>query len=184
MSLFEEAAGQARARGELAREVHCRASIARALAALGDLEDARAALAQARDLASRIPGRSWSWERIHVEGALDALTMATGEDWAGVLAVFDELVSTQDPVPRWARAPMSAGCARTAAHLGRPEQAMALLALPAEISVWSNAGGGRWRRGVRGRWSGAVPESPQSRAYCSCRPGCLRATVAASPARR
>ena len=130
VSLFEEAAERARARGELAREVHCRASIARALAALGDLEDARAALARARDLASRIPGRSWSWERIHVEGALDALTMATGEDWAGMLAVFDELVSTQDPVPRWARAPMSAGCARTAAHLGRPEQAMALLALP------------------------------------------------------
>ena len=109
--LFEEAADRARARGELAREVHCRASIARALAALGDLEDARAALAQARGLASRIPGRSWSWERIHVEGALDALTMATGEDWAGMLAVFGELVSTQDPVPRWARAPMSAGCA-------------------------------------------------------------------------
>ena len=102
--LFEEAAAQARARGELAREVHRRASIARALAALGDLEDARAALAQARDLASRIPGRSWSWERIHVEGALDALTMATAEDWAGIQAVFEELVSTQDPVPRWARA--------------------------------------------------------------------------------
>jgi DNA-binding SARP family transcriptional activator len=130
--LFEEAAARARARGELAREVHCRASIARALAALGDLEAAREALAQARDLASRIPGRSWSWERIHVEGALDALTMATGEDWAVALAVFDELVSTQDPVPRWARAPMSAGCARTAAHLGRPERAMALLALPVQ----------------------------------------------------
>jgi DNA-binding SARP family transcriptional activator len=130
--LFEEAAAQARARGELAREVHCRASIARALAALGDLEAARAALAQARDLAGRIPDRSWSWERIHVEGALDALTMATGEDWAGVHAVFDELVSTQDPVPRWARAPMSAGCARTAAHLGRPEKAMALLAPPVQ----------------------------------------------------
>jgi DNA-binding SARP family transcriptional activator len=43
--LFEEAAAQARAHGELAREVHCRASIARALAALGDLEGARAALA-------------------------------------------------------------------------------------------------------------------------------------------
>jgi tetratricopeptide (TPR) repeat protein len=130
--LFEEAAAQARARGELAREVHCRASIARALAALGDLEDARAALAQARDLADRIPDRSWSWERIHVEGALDALTMATGEDWAGIHAVFDELVSTQDPVPRWSRAPMSAGCARTAAHLGRPEHAMTLLALPVQ----------------------------------------------------
>jgi DNA-binding SARP family transcriptional activator len=139
--LFEEAAGRARTRGELAREVHCRASIARALAALGDLEGARAALAQARDLASRIPDRSWSWERIHVEGALDALTMATGEDWAGMHAVFDELVSTQDPVPRWARAPMSAGCARTAAHLGRPEQAMALLALPvralAQAPAWA-----------------------------------------------
>ena len=130
--LFEEAAAQARARGELAREVHCRASIARALAALGDLDAAREALAQARDLASRIPDRSWSWERIHVEGALDALTMATGEDWAGIYAVFDELVSTQDPVPRWARAPMSAGCARTAAQLGRPERAMALLALPVQ----------------------------------------------------
>jgi DNA-binding SARP family transcriptional activator len=129
---FEEAAAQARARGELAREVHCRASIARALAALGDLDAAREALAQARDLASRIPDRSWSWERIHVEGALDALTMATGEDWAGIYAVFDELVSTQDPVPRWARAPMSAGCARTAAQLGRPERAMALLALPVQ----------------------------------------------------
>jgi len=141
VSLFEEAAEQARARGELAREVHCRASIARALAASGDLDDARAALAQARDLASRIPDGSWSWERIHVEGALDALTMASGEDWAGMLAVFGELVSTQDPVPRWARAPMSAGCARTAAHLGRPEQAMALLALPvralAQAPAWA-----------------------------------------------
>jgi DNA-binding SARP family transcriptional activator len=132
VALFEEAAAQARARGELAREVHCRASIARALAALGDLEAARAELAQARDLAGRMPDRSWSWERIHDEGALDALTMATGEDWAGVHAVFNELVSTQDPVPRWARAPMSAGCARAAAHLGWPEQAMALLALPVQ----------------------------------------------------
>lgn len=65
-----------------------------------------------------------------MEGARDALTLATGEDWAGILAMFDELVSTEDPVPRWARAPMSAGCARTAAHLGQPERAMALLALP------------------------------------------------------
>ena len=106
LPVFEEAAARARARGELAREVHCRASIARALAALGDLEGARAALAQARELASRIPGRIWSWERIHVEGARDALTLATGEDWAGMQAVFDELVGTEDPVPRWARAPM------------------------------------------------------------------------------
>jgi tetratricopeptide (TPR) repeat protein len=133
--LFEEAAERARTRGELAREVHCRASIARALAALGNLEDAQAALAQARDLASRIPDRIWSWERIHVEGALDALTLATSEDWADMHAVFDELVSTQDPVPRWARAPMSAGCARTAAHLGREERAMTLLALPVQALV-------------------------------------------------
>jgi hypothetical protein len=46
--------------------------------------------------------------------------------------VFDELVSTEDPVPRWARAPMSAGCARTTAHLGQPERAMTLLALPVQ----------------------------------------------------
>jgi len=129
LPLFEEAARQARIRGELAREVHCRASIARALAALGDLEGARAELSQTRELAGRIPGAGWSWERIHVEGARDALTLATGEDWAGMLAVFDELVSTEDPVPRWARAPMRAGCARSAAHLGQ-ERAMALLALP------------------------------------------------------
>ena len=44
---FEDAAVQARARGELAREVHCRASIARSRAALGELEAARAALAEA-----------------------------------------------------------------------------------------------------------------------------------------
>jgi DNA-binding SARP family transcriptional activator len=130
--LFEAAAAQAQARGELAREVHCRASIARALVALGDLKNARAALAHARDLASRIPDRAWSWERIHVEGAQDALTLATGDDWAGMQATFDELVSTEDPVPRWARAPMSAGCARTTAHLGQPERAMALLALPVQ----------------------------------------------------
>jgi DNA-binding SARP family transcriptional activator len=130
LPLLEEAARQARVRGELAREVHCRASIARALAALGDLESAQAALAQTRNLARRIPGPGWSWERIHVEGARDALALATGEDWGGMLAVFDELVGTQDPVPRWARAPMSAGCARTAAHLGHGEHAMALLALP------------------------------------------------------
>ena len=128
---FEEAARQARIRGELAREVHCRASIARALAALGDLASAQAALSQARDLACRIPAAGWSWERIHVEGAQDALTLATGEDWTGLLAVFDELVNTEDPVPRWARAPMSAGCARTAAHLGH-ERAMTLLALPVQ----------------------------------------------------
>ena len=130
LPLFEEAAEQARIRGELAREVHCRASIARALAALGDLGSAQAALSQTRELARRIPATGWSWERIHVEGARDALALATGEDWTGILAMFDELVSTEDPVPRWARAPMSAGCARTAAHLGQPERAMALLALP------------------------------------------------------
>jgi DNA-binding SARP family transcriptional activator len=132
LPVFEEAAGQARARGELAREVHCRASIARALAALGDLGDAQAALAKARELAGRIPGTGWSWERIHVAGARDALTLATGEDWTGLLAVFDELVATDDPVLRWAHAPMCAGCARTAAQLGQDERAMALLALPVQ----------------------------------------------------
>ncbi|HTQ93610.1 MAG TPA: hypothetical protein VMK84_29365, partial [Streptosporangiaceae bacterium] len=125
---FAAAAAAARARGELAREVHCRASIARARAALGELEAARAAQAEARELASRIPGRGWSWERIHVVGALDALTLAAGEDWDGMLAAFDELASVDDPVLRWARAPMRAGYARTAAHLGLAERAMAMLA--------------------------------------------------------
>jgi DNA-binding SARP family transcriptional activator len=129
---FEKAAAQARARGELAREVHCRASIARALAALGDLSAARAALAETRELAGRIPGTGWSWERIHVEGARDALTLATAEDWAGLQAVFDELASAEDPVLRWARAPMQAGCARTAAHRGHADEAMAMLALPVQ----------------------------------------------------
>jgi len=125
---FEDAAAAARARGELAREVHCRASIARSRAALGQLEAARAALAEAHELASRIPGRGWSWERIHVVGSLDALTLATAEDWEGMLAAFDELAGVDDPVLRWARAPMRAGYARTAAHLGRAERAMAMLA--------------------------------------------------------
>ena len=125
---FEDAAAAARARGELAREVHCRASIARARAALGELEAARAAQTEARELARRIPGRGWSWERIHVVGSLDALTLATGEDWEGMLAAFDELAGVDDPVLRWARAPMRAGYARTAAHLGRAERAMAMLA--------------------------------------------------------
>jgi len=125
---FEDAAAQARARGELAREVHCRASIARARAALGELEAARAALAEAQELAGRIPDWGWSWERIHVAGALDALTLATAEDWERMQALFGELVGVDDPVPRWARAPMRAGYARTAARLGRPEQAMAMLA--------------------------------------------------------
>jgi DNA-binding SARP family transcriptional activator len=129
---FEEAAARARARGELAREVHCRASIARALAALGDLAAARAALAEARELAGRIPGTGWSWERIHVVGARDALALATGDDWAGLQAAFDEFVGTDDPVVRWARAPMCAGGARTAAHLGHGERAMTLLALPVQ----------------------------------------------------
>ena len=132
LPVFEEAAARARAHGELAREVHCRASIARALAALGDLVSARAALAEARELAGRIPGTGWSWERIHVVGARDALALVTGEDWAGMQAVFDELVGTDDPVVRWARAPMCAGCARTAAHLSHGERAMALLALPVQ----------------------------------------------------
>ena len=61
-------------------------------------------------------------------GSLDALTLATGEDWEGMLAVFDELAGVDDPVLRWARAPMRAGYARTAAHLGRAERAMAMLA--------------------------------------------------------
>jgi DNA-binding SARP family transcriptional activator len=128
LSVFEDAAVQARARGELAREVHCRASIARSLAALGELEPARATLAEARELASRIPGRGWSWERIHVMGSLDALTLATAEDWEGILAVFWDLVGVDDPVLRWGRAPMRAGYARTAAHLGQAERAMAMLA--------------------------------------------------------
>ena len=104
------------------------ASIARSLAALGELEAARAALAEARELASRIPGQGWSWERIHVVGALDALTLATAEDWDGMLAAFGELAGVDDPVLRWARAPMRAGYARTAAHLGLAERAMAMLA--------------------------------------------------------
>jgi DNA-binding SARP family transcriptional activator len=128
--LFGEAAAQARARGELAREVHCRGSIARALAALGDMGSAQAALAQTHDLARRIPGSGWGWERIHVEGARDALTLASGEDWAGMQAVLDELMSTEDPVPRLARACLTAACARTAAHLGQSARAVALLALP------------------------------------------------------
>jgi hypothetical protein len=58
------------------------------------------------------------------------LTLASGEDWAGLQVVLDELVSTEDPVPRLARACLSAACARTAAHLGHSARAMALLALP------------------------------------------------------
>ena len=99
---IRKAAAQARARGELAREVHCRASIARALAALGELDAARAALAEARELAGRIPGRGWSWERIHVEGTRDALTLAAnlaqkgytpaeGVRYTGVGNAFKEL---------------------------------------------------------------------------------------------
>jgi DNA-binding SARP family transcriptional activator len=128
--LFEEATARARARGELARELHCRASIARALAALGDLGNAQAALAQTHDLARRIPGSGWNWERIHVEGARDALTLASGEDWAGMQAVLDELMNTEDPVVRLARACLSAACARTVAYLGQSARAMALLSLP------------------------------------------------------
>ena len=45
-------------------------------------------------------------------------------------AVLDELMSTENPVPRLARACLSAACARTAGHLGQPARAMALLALP------------------------------------------------------
>jgi DNA-binding SARP family transcriptional activator len=127
---FERGAAEARARGELAREVHCRASIARSLAALGDLAGGRERLQEARELADRIPAGGWSWERIHVVGARDALTLATGEDWEDMQPVFDELASAEDPVLRWARAPMHAGCARTAAHLGHGERAMAMLALP------------------------------------------------------
>jgi hypothetical protein len=110
--------------------VHCRASIARALAALGDLGVARERLDEARELADRIPGTGWSWERIHVVGARDALTLATNEDWDEMQPVFQELAGAEDPVLRWARAPMHAGCARTAAHLDHGEQAMAMLALP------------------------------------------------------
>jgi DNA-binding SARP family transcriptional activator len=127
---FEQAAAQARARGELAREVHCRASIARAHAALGDLGDAWAALAEAREMAGRIPGRGWSWERIHVEGTRDALTLATAEDWEGLQTLWDQLADVDDPVLRWARAPLHAICARTAAHRGQAERALAMLALP------------------------------------------------------
>ena len=61
-------------------------------------------------------------------GALDALTLATAEDWEGMLVAFGELAGVDDPVLRWARAPMRAGYARTAAHLGQAERAMAMLA--------------------------------------------------------
>jgi DNA-binding SARP family transcriptional activator/tetratricopeptide (TPR) repeat protein len=130
LSVFERAAAEARSRGELAREVHCRASIARALAALGDLADSRAALEQARELVARIPRRGWSWERIKVEGAGDALTLATGEDWESQEAVYAEIIGSDDPEPRWNRAPILAGRARTAAYLGQHERAMALLPFP------------------------------------------------------
>jgi len=45
-----------------------------------------------------------------------------------MLAAFGELAGVDDPVLRWARAPMRAGYARTAAHLGLAERAMAMLA--------------------------------------------------------
>jgi hypothetical protein len=47
-------------------------------------------------------------------------------------AVLDELMSAEDPVPRLARACLSAACARTAAHLGQSARAMALLAPPVQ----------------------------------------------------
>lgn len=138
---FEHLAAEARARGELAREVHCQASIARARAALGELEAARERLDQARELADRIPGRAWSWERIHVFGARDALVEATDEGWEALQPVWDELAGAEDPVLRWARAPMRAGCAKSAARLGHGERAMAMLALPvralARAPAWS-----------------------------------------------
>lgn len=127
---FERAAAEAHGRGELAREVHCHASIARARAALGELQPAREKLDQARELADRIPGRGWSWERIHVVGARDALIEATDEGWEGLQPVWDELAGAEDPVLRWARAPMRAGCAKSSARLGHGERAMSMLALP------------------------------------------------------
>ena len=129
---FERAAAEARSRGELAREMHCRASIARALAALGDLTAARAALEEASELAARMPSRRWSWERIHLVGALEALALATDEGWEVVQPVFEELESSQDPVLRWARATMRAGKARLAEYYGHEEQAMSLLPFPVQ----------------------------------------------------
>lgn len=127
---FARESDVAASRGQLAWEVYCRSSCARALTALGNLHGAQAALTRSRELAGRIPDEQMCWQLIHHEGAEDCLAMALDTGWPERLARMLPLTRPDVPEHRWGIAPLHGITARVLARLGRPDQALPLLSRP------------------------------------------------------
>jgi hypothetical protein len=122
---FTAEAGEARTRGQLAREAYCRGCVARCWIALGHLDAGRTALAEAYAAADRIAAGSWGWQRYHATfGTEAALALATDEGWELLLPAAAELSGRRGGALWWAQAGGDAAVASGMARLGRPELAL------------------------------------------------------------
>lgn len=122
--LIEDAIAAAHDRGRLALESYHRTLLARALAALGRIDDGRSGLAEARALATRSGYSGWGWQRIHDIGTLDAIAHVTDVGWTDVLAQLDEAYAATNGPGRRLEASASACGAKAAARLGRTDEAL------------------------------------------------------------
>jgi len=131
--LFQAAATAARERGRIALEGYHRTVGARAHLALGDLDAGRTLIAQGRHILDRTGQGSWGWQRIQTVGSLDCLAHVTDVGWTEVLARLDEAFGPDNPAGRRLEASGRACGAKAAARLGRPDEALGLVAaaLPA-----------------------------------------------------
>ncbi len=127
--LFAGAADEAEAHGQLAWAVYCRAGQARCLVALGELDDAAAALDDSSALVARLPGLALGWQLLHHEGALDAMTAACDEDWPGRMASFERWLRP-GPDRHWGIAGITSIGARVRARMGETGAALSLLSRP------------------------------------------------------
>ena len=109
--------------------MYCRAGQARCLVALGELDDAVAALDGSRTLVARLPGLALGWQLLHHEGAVDALTAARDEDWPARMAAFARWMRP-GPERHWGIAGITGIGARVRARMGETEAALSLLARP------------------------------------------------------
>jgi DNA-binding SARP family transcriptional activator len=127
--MFAAQADAGEANGQLAWAVYSRAGQARCLAALGELDEARAVLAQCRLLVARLPGLALGWQLMHHQGAEDAVTAALDEGWTERMDAF-VLWMAPGPERHWGSAGITAIGARCLARMGRKGEALALLARP------------------------------------------------------
>jgi tetratricopeptide (TPR) repeat protein len=129
--MFRDALTLAEREGRIAQQVMIHGMLARCLAVLGELAEARASYERGVALAARLPGPS-----IHAQQLIAAageMGFARGGGLGATVAGVEALLQQDAPEWRWARAVLFASGAVAFAQAGRDDEALAVLtrALPA-----------------------------------------------------